>query len=363
MNSRKKLILNILLFVSCIALAAGAMLYNYSYKLCWKCSTEDYYQRGKEFVSHGDDELRKTGVDFLRLAADQDSLEAQMLLAESYQPNLPQGYVSSTPVARGALQQLVGPNKAAAKRLFNQSYNRLYAGSSITADQLHNMAILVENGTIDRDDPALQAHQLLTEAAEAGNYAAMSHLGTLYHQQSNYAEAKKWLRRAAEAGRDAQPALTLGDYFFYGKSEAVNYEKAIHWYRIALKTEKALKARSSEQERLAAEDIPMARIEMAMRQLQKNRMRAPMTLQYRIGGSASRYEVYTEDHPQGPIGIVSQTVDSITAQVDPSITLALSIPIDRKSFSSMNDGLEWLLQAYARSRYGSYTKFNFKLQR
>ncbi|MCD6526146.1 MAG: sel1 repeat family protein [Desulfuromonas sp.] len=359
MSSRKKLILNILLFVSCIALAGGAVLYNYGYKLCWKCSTHDYYKRGKEFVSHGDDELRKTGVDFLRHAADHEDTAAQLLLAEGYQPTLPDGYVSQTATARNALSTLLPKNPVAAKRLFNTAYNRLYSDKTITAEQLYNMAILVENGIINRDD----AQQLLIDAAEAGNYIAMSRLGRILHRQANYEQAKKWLRLVAEAGKDAQPALILGDYFFYGKSEAINYEKAIHWYRIALKTQKTLTARASEKQRLAAEDAPMARIEMAMRQLQKNRMQAPMTLRYHIGGNARRYLVHTEDHPEGTIGTVSQENDLIVAEIDPSITLALSIPVAKKTFSSMNEGMEWVLQSYARSRYGSYTKFHFELIR
>lgn len=269
MSSRKKIMLNILLFISCIALAAGAILYNYSYKLCWKCSTSDYYQRGKEFVSHGDDELRKTGVDFLRLAADRNNIAAQLLLAEGYQPTLPEGYTSQNPTSQIALSELVPRNPAAAKTLFNTAYNRLYNSKEINADQLYNMAILVENTIIDRDDSATHTHQLLTEAAQAGNYPAMSRLGRLYHRQSKYQQAKKWLRLAAEAGKEIQPALTLGDYFFYGKSEAINYEKAIHWYRLALKTQRTLSARDSEEKRIAAEDVPMARIDMAMRQMQK----------------------------------------------------------------------------------------------
>ncbi len=135
MNPRNKLLLNSVLFISCILLAGGAMLYNYGYKLCWQCSTHDYYERGKEFVTHAEDELQRTGVDFIRLAADRDDLDAQLLLAESYTTKLPQGYVSDTPDAQKRLSTLVVKNRTIAGKLLSQAYNRLYAGNAMTARQ------------------------------------------------------------------------------------------------------------------------------------------------------------------------------------------------------------------------------------
>ncbi|WP_321532894.1 tetratricopeptide repeat protein [uncultured Desulfuromonas sp.] len=363
MNPRNKLLLNSVLFISCILLAGGAILYNYGYKLCWKCSTHDYYERGKEFVTHAEDELQRTGLDFIRLAADRDDMDAQLLLAESYTSKLPQGYVSATPQAQEKLSGMVVKNSTIAKNLLSKAYNRLYAGNKMTARQWYNMALLVEAGLIQRDNQTQATLDLLTQAAEAGSYPAMTRLGAFYHQQADYARAKKWLRRAAEAGVDPQPALTLGDYFFYGKSEAVNYEKAIHWYRQALQTQRELTARGTEQERLAAEDVPMARIDMAMRQLQKSRMQPPMTLTYRLVGNANNSKIFTEDRSEGPIGTITSANGEVTAQIDPDISLALSIPVNRKTFESMSEGLDWVLQSYARSRFGSYTRFHFKLTR
>nr|WP_320049731.1 hypothetical protein [uncultured Desulfuromonas sp.] len=363
MKSRNKLVLNSVLFISCLLLAGAAVLYNYGYKLCWKCSTHDYYERGMEFVTHAENELQQTGVDFIRLAADREDIDAQLLLAESYAPSLPKGYVSANPEAQKKLSSLVVKNRTMASTLLSQAYNRLYAGNKMTSRQWYNMALLVEASLIKRDDQAQATLDLLTQAAEAGSYPAMNRLGTFYHQKSDYDKAQKWLRRAAEASIDPQPALTLGDYFFYGKSEAVNYEKAIHWYREALKTQRELAARSDEQARVIAEDVPMARIDMAMRQLQKSRMQAPMTLNYRLVGNAHNSQVFSEDRSEGPIGTVKAVGNEVTALMDPSITLALSIPVDRKTFDSMTKAVDWLLQSYARSRYGSYTRFHFKLVR
>lgn len=362
MSSRKKIILNIVLFIGCLSLASAAMLYNYSYKLCWKCSTDDYYQRGKEFVCREKVELQQTGIDFLRLAADQHNTDAQILLAESYLGELPTGYISRDQTAFNCLNDQLRQNPTAAAQLFNQAFKTLNNGELTDNQQLFNFALLIEKGVISSTEPTKEAHSLYLQSAKHGNLIAMNALGYEYHQKSDYVAAKKWLRLAAEAGKSVEPALTLGDYFYYGKGETVNFEKAIHWYRLALKTQQTLAAKLPEEQRIAALDAPKARIEMAMRQLKKSRMTAPMTLHYRIAGNATHYVVHTEDRAVGAIGTVDKTATGIIATIDDGITLALSIPTSSKSFRSMNDGLEWLLQSYARSRYGSYTHVNFTLQ-
>lgn len=363
MSSRKKIILNIVLFIGCLSLAGAAMLYNYNYKLCWKCSTADYYERGKEFVCRDKGELRQTGIDFLRLAAEQENSAAQILLAECYLNTLPTGYISGDQTAFNCLNEQLRPNSAAASQLFSQAFKTLSAGELTDHQQLFNFALLIEQGVLESSDPSKEAHSLYLQAAKHGNTIAMNALGYEYHQKSDYVAAKKWLRMAAEAGKSVEPALTLGDYFYYGKGETVNFEKAIHWYRIALKTQQTLAAKLPESQRLAALDAPKARIEMAMRQLKKSRMTAPMALHYRIDGNATHYVVHTEDRTEGPIGIVNKTTTGVTATIDDSISLALSIPTSSKSFTSMNEGMEWLLHAYARSRYGSYTDVTFSLQK
>lgn len=363
MSSRKKIILNIVLFIGCLSLAGAAMLYNYNYKLCWKCSTDDYYERGKEFVCRDKGELRQTGIDFLRLAAEQKNTDAQILLGECYLTTLPTGYISRDATAFSCLNEQLRHNPAAATQLFSQAFKALTTAELTDHQQLFNFALLIEQGVLKISNPEKEAHSLYLQAAKHGNTIAMNALGYKYHQKSDYVAAKKWLRMAAEAGKSVEPALTLGDYFYYGKGETVNFEKAIHWYRIALKTQQTLTAKLPEPQRIAALDAPKARIEMAMRQLKKSRMTAPMALHYRIAGNATHYEVHTEDRNEGPIGTVDKSTTGVTAKIDASITLALSIPTSSKSFTSMNDGMEWLLHAYSRSRYGSYTDVSFSLQK
>ncbi|MBN2645689.1 MAG: sel1 repeat family protein [Desulfuromonadaceae bacterium] len=363
MTSRKRLILNILFFIGCVAIASAAILNNYSYKICWKCDSQDYFERGKEFVCRQDDDLRQTGLDFLHMAVDRGLPAAQILLAESYSNNLPKGYTVFNTNASQCLTGLLGKNQAAATTLFNQAFDQLQQQPVADGALLYNMGLLYENGTLKADNPAVNAQACFIRAADAGNYTAMTRMGEYYHNLADYEQAKKWLRLAAEKEKDAKPALMLGDYFFYGKSETINYEKAIQWYREALKTQQKLWTKGTAEERLAAEDVPRARIDMALRKLQENRMRTPMTLDYRIGGSATHYVVYCQDAPDKSIGTVRKTVEGVVAEISPDIKLSLSIATPKKTFSSMNEGLDWLLNAYARSRYGSYVSFHFRLIR
>lgn len=362
MSLRKKIVLYVLLFVGCVALVGTVALYNYRYKLCWQCSTQDYYERGKEFVCSDKEELRQTGLDFLLLAADRQQSAAQILLGECYMGDLPEGYSSFDATTFGCLNGQLPRDPTAAARFFNQAYATLRQQEPADNRLPLNFGLLVEKGMIASDNPQQDAHTLYLQAAEQGNYTAMRSLGLEYYKKSDYVAAKKWLSLVAEAGKETEPALLLGDCFYYGKGGVLNYDKAIHWYRVALKTQRILWASAGEDERLAAEDVPMARIDMAMRQLQKNCMRVPMTLHYRISGNATRYIVHTEDRPEGPIGVVEKTDEGITARINNKVTLARSIPTRSKSFQSMNDGMEWMLDAYARSRFGRSAKLNFILK-
>jgi len=361
MSSRKKIIKNIVLFICCLAVAGGAVLYNYGYKMCWKCSTQDYYERGREFVCRDKAELQQTGLDFLRLAAEHQQPRAQILLAECYSSSLPADYSSLDAGAYKCLNGRLRKNSTAATALFKRAYATLSKQEQDNGQLLFNLARLVAAGVIKTDNPAA-AHELYVKAAEHENYLAKWTLALHYNEQADYAAAEKWLRSAAEDNKDAAPALLLGDYFMYGKGQVVNYEKAIYWYREALETQKKVMAKSSEEERLNAEDVPRARMDVAMRQLHKERLKAKIALHYHIGGNANHYVVYSEDHSAGAIGTVTKSVEGVTAKIDDSVSVSLTIPTTSKTFESMNEGMEWLLHSYARSRYGSYTKAEFILQ-
>ncbi|MGC9518635.1 MAG: tetratricopeptide repeat protein [Desulfuromonadaceae bacterium] len=361
MTAKKKLLINILLFLGCVAIAALAVLYNYSYKICWRCDTGDYYKRGKIFVCKEDPELRESGLDFLRVAAARQQAEAQLLLAECYAPELPEGYEPVDKRAYSCLSSELGTNEAAAAEFFAKAHAELTLTrlDDLSPQVLHNLGLLREHGMLAADAPP---EDYFRAAAKQDYFPAMYHLGMIYHQRSDYERAASWLEKAAQKYADPQPALVLGDYYMQGKGVPIDYEKAMHWYRQALEAVQKISVGLEQSERVAAEDVPRARMDMAMRKLQQERMFKFKTLYYRVGGDASNYEVYCEDDPQRMIGNVKRNVEGVVASIDPEVKRALSVPTPQKTFDSMNEGLEWLLNAYAKGKYGNFTRFDFRLK-
>lgn len=362
MTAKKKLLMNILLLLVCIAVAGLAILYNYSYKICWHCDTDAYYERGRTFVCKEKEELRESGLDFLRLAAARQQVGAQLLLAECYAEQLPPGYAPVDKRAYTCLSSQLDTNNAAAKQYFNAAHATLDAAEEIEPKVQHNLGLLLEAGILDAQNASQLAQKYFTAAASRGYFPAMQHLGMLYNNRSAYTEARVWLEQAAAQHKEMQSALLLGDYYMQGKGVAIDHEKAMHWYRQALLTARKTSVGLAPEAQAAAEDVPRARMDMALRKLQQERMFKFMTLYYSVGGDASTYEVYCEDRPGQVIGSVTRNVEGVVASLAPEIKRSYAVVTPQKTFSSMNKGLEWVLTAYAKGRYGDFTKFDFRLR-
>ncbi|MDD2557071.1 MAG: hypothetical protein RBR43_01600 [Desulfuromonadaceae bacterium] len=362
MTAKKKLLVNIFLLLVCVTIAGLAVLYNYSYKICWHCDTDDYYERGRAFVCKEKEELRESGLDFLRLAASRQQVGAQLLLAECYVGQLPQGYTPVDERAYACLATSLVTNTAAARQFFNKAHATLATREGVEPKVQHNLGLLLEAGILEAQDAPQLALEYFTLAARQSYFPAMQHLGMLYHNRSAYVEARTWLEQAAAQHKDMQPALLLGDYYMQGKGVAIELEKAMHWYRQALLTAKKTSVGLAQNVQLAAEDVPRARMDMAMRKLQQERMFKFMTLYYSVGGDASTYEVYCEDSPGLMIGTVERNVEGVVANLAPGLKRSAAVVTPQKTFSSMNKGLDWVLTAYAKGRYGDFTKFDFRLR-
>ncbi len=362
MTAKKKLLVNILLFLVCIAIAGLAVLYNYSYKICWRCDTDDYYERGRAFVCKEKEELQESGLDFLRLAAARQQMGAQLLLAECYVGSLPQGYTPLDERAYACLSSSLSPNQLAAKQFFNAAHVTVAKLEEVEAKVQHNLGLLLEAGILEAHDPQQLAQEYFIAAGRQNYFPAMLHLGMLYHNRSAYSEARPWLELAADLHKVVQPALLLGDYYMQGKGVVVDLEKAMHWYRRALLTAKKTSVGLAQDAQIAAEDVPRARMDMTMRKLQQERMFKFMTLYYSVGGDATTYEVYCEESPGQRIGTVERSVEGVLARLAPGVKRSSAVVTPEKTFSSMNKGLDWVLTAYAQGRYGDFTKFDFRLR-
>lgn len=362
MTAKKKLLINILLFLGCVAIAGLAVLYNYSYKICWHCDTDDYYERGRVFVCKDDAELRESGLDFLRVAASRQQPRAQLLLAECYAPELPDGYEPLDRRAYACLSSELDTNPAAATEFFRKAHTALKHQEKLQPQVLHNLGLLLEGNMLEGAESMEMAEEYFSAAAQQGYFPSLQHLGMIYHQRSDYTRARRWLEEAAQRYKDPQPALLLGDYSMQGKGVSVDYEKAMHWYRQALLAAKKVSIGLEQAEQVAAEDVPRARMDMAMRKLQQQRIFKFKTLHYRVGGDASNYEVYCGENLTRMIGTVKRNVEGVEASLAPEVKRALSVTTPQKTFGSMNEGLNWLLNAYAKGQYGNFTKFDFRLK-
>jgi len=362
MTAKKKLLINILLFLGCVAIASLAVLYNYGYKICWHCDTQDYYERGRVFVCKEDAELRESGLDFLRVAASRQQPDAQLLLAECYAPQLPQGYEPLDTRAYACLSSELKTNSAAASEFFRKAHAVLARQEGLEPQMLYNLGLLLEEGMLESAEAVPTAETYFAAAARQNYFPAQLHLGLIHHQRSEYSQAMRWFEEAAQRYKDPQPALLLGDYYMQGKDVAVDYEKAMHWYREALLAVQKNKVGLEREEQVAAEDVPRARMDMALRKLRQERIFKFKTLYYRVGGDAANYEVYCEDNPARMIGTVRRNVEGVVASLAPEVKRALSVTTPQKTFDSMNEGLNWLLTAYAKGQYGNFTKFDFRLK-
>jgi|AntRauTorckE6833_2_1112554.scaffolds.fasta_scaffold05238_5 TPR repeat protein len=362
MTVKKKLLINILIFLGCVAIASLAVLYSYGYKICWRCDTEDYYERGRVFVCKEDADLRESGLDFLRVAASKQQPGAQLLLAECYAPQLPQGYEPMDTRAYACLSAELGPNPAAASEFFHKAHTELAHREDLAPQVLHNLGLLLEEGMLESTEATPAAEEYFAAAARQQFFPAQLHLGMIYHQRSEYARARRWFEEAAQRYKHPKPALLMGDYYMQGKDVPVDYEKAMHWYRQALLAVQKTSVGLKQAEQVAAEDVPRARMDMTMRKLQQERIFKFKTLYYRVGGDAATYEVYSEDNPGRMIGTVKRNVEGVVASLAPEVKRALSVATAQKTFGSMNEGLNWLLNAYAKGEYGNFTKFDFRLK-
>jgi tetratricopeptide (TPR) repeat protein len=253
-------------------------------------------------------------------------------------------------------------NASAANEFFNQAHATLVRQDDMDPRLMHNLGLLIEAEMLDSKTAFPSAEEYFARAARKEYFPAQLHLAMIYHRRSEYAEARPWLEAAAQRYKDPQPALILGDYRMQGKGVEVDYEKAMHWYRQALLAVQKSSVGLDHSEQVEAEDVPRARMDMAMRKLQQERMFKFRTLYYHVGGDADTYEVYCEDSPDTMIGSVSRNVEGVVASLAPDVKRALSVATPQKTFASMNEGLNWLLTAYARGQYGEFTKFDFRLR-
>ena len=192
-------------------------------------------------------------------------------------------------------------------------------------------------------------------SAEQGNIHAMYELGMYYNSKGNYERAKKWFTNAFNGGGEPRSAIMIGDYCFYGKGLAKDFNQSIQWYSKALKTLERSGSLYSKKIRNKVTQNAMHRLKIAQRKAQDT------IVTYGLVGGVRSYSIYTPDLKGTLIGAVHNDNGNIQARLEEGIVSA-SGSTD-KTVASMNEGLYWVLNAYAIHTYGADKDFSFVLAR
>ena len=329
-------------------LAAGGFIYSqYSYKICFNCDADGLYRRGLEYACSDKKSHRRVGLDFIKDAASQGNIKAELILAELYSTTLPAGYASSNPTQRECLLPEIAPEQTTGMSYFESVITAMETGETIDPEVLDNLALLYLEGIFSAEDNVNKASMLYEKAAAEGSYPAMRQLGILANAHGNYTQAMEWFVQAAENPTDASSPLMIGDYYRYGKGVAVDYLKARDWYTKALT--RAEKGQDEEQK--LQTNTAVARLDMVQRKIAADGGDSQrIAIRYRLEGGVQHFIIFVTDYPDIPLGEVINNNGTISAIMNENLELNQQLQVSvQENFSSMIEGMQWVLTTFAMS--------------
>ncbi len=344
------------------SLAVGVIIFSrLSYKICWNCSADDYFIRGSEYVCEERKSHRQTGLSFLRSSAEMGHIPAESALAELYCNSLPAEYLATAPEQKICLQRDVAANQQTGLSYFKSILKAVKNGKETDTKTLNNLSLLYADGFIRTDARGDNPEWLYEQAAASGSFQAMSTLAKLYHTNERYQEALQWFIQASESPTDFQSPLMVGDYYMYGKGSQIDYQKARNWYSKTFT--RAKKARTGEEGtvRRQIKKLSIARLEMVERKLaeaQDNRQQ--VAIRYSLKGGVKHFIIFAADHPGESIGEVINNNGAIYAAMNENLGFADLAPESRQdNFSSMNEGMRWVLEVFAQKTHTNSAAISF----
>ncbi len=356
----------ILALVSSMVIA-GLIYRHAGYKICPNCTAHTYFQRGLEYACQKDRDYRLTALNFLEKAAEKGDFDARLILAELYLQKFPQGYVQTFPEQEACLDQEVTPDRKTAMSYFQQVIKDIEAGKDVPPALYFNIYLLYASDILPGGHSAEAAQGWLQRAADSGNGAAVVLLAKAADARGNYEQARKWLEKAWNSHADWKSALTLGDYYFYGRGTDVNYQKAEQWYERALEAAQKLSAKQRPgEDRAEIEDACRIRLDIVRQRLAAEKGLKRETLKYRLEGRLNENIVYVEggSGKLEPAGKVIRKDGKIIAALNDKIKYAVQPDTMKKEgFSSMLEGVKWVLNTYAHhaSKENNAKEFDFVL--
>ena len=357
----------ITLFIVAVFAVGGLIFSQLSYKICWRCDAEGFFNRGMEYSCNEKESYRRTGLDFIGNAADQGNIKAELTLAELYSESLPREYIPTDPKQVTCLRQDVTPDQTAGVSYFVSVAEEVEQGKEVDPVTLTNLGLLYLDGVLPADNPVARATPFYERAAAAGSFPAMRKLGELANDRGDYRKAMHWFVGAAEDPADGFSPLMVGDYYFYGKGVVVDYQKAEQWYQKALA--RARKSDRKDESPLQLVDMALARLDLVQRKLAGvDGRKQQVPIRYHLDGSVRHFIIYTtadtEGNPGEQIGEVIHDGDTITAIMHTGPETAAGMPESRRAdFFSMNEGLFWVLNTFAQNTHDDAANliFNFVL--
>jgi tetratricopeptide (TPR) repeat protein len=339
----------------CICYAAYSYLEN---RYCWNCTSQDYFDKGTALIFKDDNKSKQRGLRFLESAAQKWHVDAQILLGELYLGSFPDGYYTQNDDKIAALRNNVPVDEKKGASYFDKLAVSLYSATGNYVEMLYNLGILLKMGVIGGPNNKEEARKWFSMSAERGNIHAMYELGMYYNSKGDYEKARQWFTNAFNGGEESRSAIMIGDYYFYGKGLVKDYHQSVQWYSKALNTVGRSDLIYSKKVREQVTQNARHRLKIA----QTRRQGTPVT--YSLAGGVRSYSIYTPDLTGKLIGAVHNENGNIQAHLEEGILPDLpdSGSTD-KTVASMNEGLYWVLNAYATHTYGADKDFSFVLAR
>jgi TPR repeat protein len=335
----------------CICYAAYSYLAD---RYCWECTTQDYFDKGTALIFEDDDESKQRGLRFLESAAQKSHVDAQILLGELYLGSFPDTYYIQNEEKIAALRNHVPVDEKKGGSYFNELAVSLYSAKGNYAEMLYNLGVLFEMGVLESPNNKEQAKKWFSMSAERENIHAMYELGMYYNSKGDYERARQWFTNAFNGGEESRSAIMIGDYYFYGKGLTKDYNQSVQWYDKALNTLGRSVSIYSEKVRKEVTQNARHRLKIAQRKAQDT-----LEVTYDLVGGVKTYSIYTPNLTGRLIGAVRNEDGNIQADLKEGV-LSDSGPTSR-TVASMNEGLFWVLNAYARHTYGDDKGFSFVL--
>ncbi len=334
----------------CLCIYVVFMLYYLFEDGCWNCSPQDYYDRGIAMISENDNNLKK-GVKYLKTAAKKDNIEAIVFLGELYLDAFPDTYFTENKEKIATLRSIVSVNSKKGESYFNDLVdNQAFLDRKYSKIQ-YNLGLLYKAGILKSKD---NAYKWFAISAENGNPLAIYQIGIYFNNKGKYIEALKWFKKAFDCGPEPVSAIMIGDYYFYGKSVAKDYRQSIKWYQKALSI---LDASSWIKNRKKLTERATQRLNVAERKVRSKTSKEVVTVKYSISGSVNTFSVFISDPDGSRIGKVKKQNGDILAQLNVMIK-SVSVTKSAK-VASMSEGLYWVLNTYAKNKYGADKDYNF----